>query len=130
MLCGYDDLHNTVHKYCWQALNAVNHSTNPFLDNIKASIHATLDELSALTNGLASLSNYIQFFSSIIIAQLVFCFAFVSSGNSLLIETSHPHLSSMSKSYISLDFLFFSFPVQPCFLQTIHFGPDFIFCWG
>jgi hypothetical protein len=47
-----------VHKYCWQALNAIDHSTNPFLDNIKSPIHATPEELSAMENDIASLSKY------------------------------------------------------------------------
>jgi hypothetical protein len=58
LLFAYDVPHNTVHKYCWQALNAIDHSTNPFLDNIKSPIHATPEELSAMENDIASLSKY------------------------------------------------------------------------
>jgi hypothetical protein len=39
-------------------LNAIDHSTNPFLDNIKSPIHGTPEELSAMENGFAKHSKY------------------------------------------------------------------------
>jgi hypothetical protein len=49
---------NTVHKYAWQALNAIDCSADPFLDNIKSPIHCTAEELVTLENGFASLSQF------------------------------------------------------------------------
>jgi hypothetical protein len=49
---------NTVHHYGWQALTAIDQSTNPFLDNIKSPIHATAEELAALEHGFAALSDF------------------------------------------------------------------------
>ncbi len=55
---GYEVPSNKLHKYFWQALNAIDCFTDPFFDNIKSSsIHAPSDELS-VKNGFASLSNY------------------------------------------------------------------------
>jgi len=50
--------HNTVHFYVWQALDAVDHSQDPLLDNIKSPTHARAIELEVLELGFASLSNY------------------------------------------------------------------------
>jgi hypothetical protein len=55
---AYDVPHNTVHFYVWQALDAIDHSQDPLLDNIKMPIHATAADLEALELGFASLSNY------------------------------------------------------------------------
>jgi hypothetical protein len=51
---GYDTPQNTVIKYSWQALNAINCSTDPFLDTINSPIHVNSDDLSALKNGFAA----------------------------------------------------------------------------
>jgi hypothetical protein len=42
----------------WQALNAIDHSRDPLLDNIKSPIHATASELEALELDFAKLSKY------------------------------------------------------------------------
>ena len=55
---AYDVPHNTVHKYAWQSIHAIDRSTDPFLDNIKSPIHCTAEELSGLENGFASLSQF------------------------------------------------------------------------
>jgi hypothetical protein len=55
---GYDIPHNMVHFYVWQALNAINHSWDSLLDNIKSPIHATAAELEALELDFAKLSKY------------------------------------------------------------------------
>jgi hypothetical protein len=46
---------NTVHHYGWQALTAIDQSTDPFLDNIMSPIHATAEELATLEHGFAAL---------------------------------------------------------------------------
>jgi hypothetical protein len=48
---------NTVHYYGWQALTAIDQSTDSFLDNIKSPIHATVEELDTLEHGFAALSD-------------------------------------------------------------------------
>jgi hypothetical protein len=55
---GYNVPHNVVHHYGWQALHAIDQSTDSFLDNIKSPIYKTDDELEELENGFASLSNF------------------------------------------------------------------------
>ena len=55
---GYDIPHGTVHFYAWQALNAIDRSTDPFLDNIKSPIHATAQQLESLEHGFAKLSHF------------------------------------------------------------------------
>jgi hypothetical protein len=55
---GYEVPANVVHHYAWQALHAIDNSTNPFLDNIKSPIHASDDELTELEEGFASLSEF------------------------------------------------------------------------
>jgi hypothetical protein len=50
---AYDVPHNTVHKYAWKSIHAINHSADPFLDNIKSPTHCTAEELSRLENGFA-----------------------------------------------------------------------------
>lgn len=55
---AYDVPHNTVHKYAWQSIHAMDRSTDPFLDNIKSPIHCTAEELSRLESGFASLSQF------------------------------------------------------------------------
>ena len=55
---GYDVPHGTVHHYAWQALHAIDRSTDPFLDNIKSPIYATPEQLEALEEGFAKMSNF------------------------------------------------------------------------
>jgi hypothetical protein len=55
---AYDVPPNTVHKYAWQSLNAIDRSTDPFLDNIKSPTHCTAKELDRLENGFAALSQF------------------------------------------------------------------------
>jgi hypothetical protein len=45
---GYDVPHNTVYCYTWQALNAIDHSTHLFLNNITSPISKTVEELEML----------------------------------------------------------------------------------
>ncbi len=47
-----------MHYYAWQALNAIDRSTDPFLDNIKSPIHATMQQLESLEHGFATLSDF------------------------------------------------------------------------
>ncbi len=49
---------NPVHHYGWAALTAIDQSTDPFLDNIKSTIHATAKELAALEHGFVALSDF------------------------------------------------------------------------
>jgi hypothetical protein len=55
---GYNVPHNCVHFYAWQALLAIYHSTDPFINNIKSPIHATSEELEEMEKGFAKLSQY------------------------------------------------------------------------
>jgi len=55
---AYDVPPNTVHFYVWQALNAIDRSQDPLLDNIKSPIYATAAELEALELDFAKLSKY------------------------------------------------------------------------
>ena len=55
---GYDVPHSTVHFYAWQALHAIDQSTDPFLDNIKSPTRATEEEREKLEHGFAELSNF------------------------------------------------------------------------
>jgi hypothetical protein len=55
---GYDVPHGTVHHYAWQALHAIDRSADPFLDNIKSPIYATPEQLEALEEGFAKMSNF------------------------------------------------------------------------
>ncbi len=45
-----------MHTYAWQSIHVINHSADPFLDNIESSLHCTAEELSRLEKGFASLS--------------------------------------------------------------------------
>jgi hypothetical protein len=58
LLFGYDVLHGTVHHYAWQALHAIDCSTNFFLDHIKSPIYATIEQLEVLEDGFGKMSNY------------------------------------------------------------------------
>jgi hypothetical protein len=42
---AYDVPHNTMHKYAWQSLHAINHSADPFLEYIKSPIHFTAEQI-------------------------------------------------------------------------------------
>jgi hypothetical protein len=55
---GYEVPPSVVHYYAWQALHAIDNSTDPFLDNIKSPIHASDDKLMELEEGFVSLSDY------------------------------------------------------------------------
>jgi len=55
---GYDIPPNTVHFYVWQALNAIDRSRDPLLDNIKSPIYATAAELESFELDFAKLSKY------------------------------------------------------------------------
>jgi hypothetical protein len=45
---GYDVPQGTVHQYAWQALHAIDHSINPFWDNIASPMYATIEQLQAV----------------------------------------------------------------------------------
>jgi hypothetical protein len=55
---GYEVPPSVVHYYAWQALHAIDNSTDPFLDNIKSPVHASDDKLMELEEGFASLSKF------------------------------------------------------------------------
>jgi hypothetical protein len=55
---GYDVPHSTVHFYAWQALHAIDQSTDPFLDNIKSPTMQTAEVLEKLERGFAELCNF------------------------------------------------------------------------
>jgi hypothetical protein len=44
-LFGYNAPHNCIHFYAWQALAAMDQSTDSFLDNIKSPIQCNAAEL-------------------------------------------------------------------------------------
>jgi len=55
---GYDVPHSTVHFYAWQALHAIDQSTDPYLDNIMSPTMQTGEELVKLEHGFAELCNF------------------------------------------------------------------------
>jgi len=55
---GYDVPHSTVHFYAWQALHAIDRSTDPFLDNIKSPTMQTEFELEELEHGFTELCKF------------------------------------------------------------------------
>jgi hypothetical protein len=55
---GYDIPHTTVYIYAWQALDALDCSLHPYLDNIKSPTNSSAEEFEALENGFAKLSDY------------------------------------------------------------------------
>jgi hypothetical protein len=55
---SYNVPHNCVHFYAWQALLAIDYSTDPFIDNIKSPIHASSEALEEMEQGFAKLSQY------------------------------------------------------------------------
>ena len=55
---AYHVPHNEIHHYAWQALNAIDTSTDPFLANIKSPTQSTVEELEQLENGFAKLTGY------------------------------------------------------------------------
>lgn len=55
---GYDVPHNCVHFYAWQALHAIDRSTDLFIDNIESPIFRTAEELEKLERGFAELSDF------------------------------------------------------------------------
>jgi hypothetical protein len=58
ILFGYNVHNNVVHHYGWQALQAIDQSSDSFLFNIKSPIYNADDELEELEHGFASLSNF------------------------------------------------------------------------
>jgi hypothetical protein len=58
LLFGYDVPHGTVQFYAWQAINVIDKSMDPFLDNIKSPVHATTQQLESLEHGFATLSDF------------------------------------------------------------------------
>ena len=55
---GYDVPHSTVHFYAWQAIHAIDRSTDPFLDNIKSPTMRTEEELEKLEYDFAELCSF------------------------------------------------------------------------
>jgi len=55
---SYDVPHSTVHFYAWQALHAIDQSTDPFLDNVKSPTMQTVEALEKLEHGLVELCNF------------------------------------------------------------------------
>jgi hypothetical protein len=54
---GYVVPHGAVRHYAWQALHTIDHSTNPFLDNIVSPIYAIKEKLQELEDGFGAMSN-------------------------------------------------------------------------